>query len=297
MVRAMADSKDAPVPGKPSDGPGPASGASRGPAGVGPQQRRHLTGAVAIVVLVVVVLGALLIRSSLVVGDDDYDRAETALANLDAHQERLATEMNDRVAAAMHGQEPAKNVLTTKELYADLDAASDSRAGRDDEFAGRLAIARSALDEYAKTVEQQQAMLAPLARLIKTCDDHLMAYPTVTEEGITEASLSAEIADCEEATSITSPAAGLSELQQVHVNWIKQRKQAVADFQEAKNFERPARQKSIERSWDRNTTERFKSERSRLSEVPAHLMGQRSDALSERITRARQGAREAKNGN
>lgn len=207
-------------------GQAPGPGGPHQPA----KRRRALPFLIVGAVVVVLALAAVLIRASLVVGGDDYDRADTALASLDLKRDQLTSAMGDATTAATAGKAPGGSADVAG-LRADLAAAHDSGAQRDSEVSDALDRIDPALDEYAAAVEEQQNELQPLAAMVAACDAYVDKHPMVTETS-TEASVSADIAECEQATEAAEPAPGLAELRQAYAEWIESQKQAAAAYEQ-----------------------------------------------------------------
>lgn len=218
-------------PGGPQAGAQQQFGQVPGPGGHRPPaKRRRALPFLIIGAVVVLALAAVLIRASLVVGADDYDRADTALASLDLKRDQLTSAMGDATTAATAGKAPSGSADVAG-LRADLAAAHDSGAQRDSEVSDALDRIDPALDEYAAAVEEQQNELQPLAAMVAACDAYIDQHPMV-EETSTEASVSADIAECEQATKAAEPEQGLAELRQAYVDWIESQKQAAAAYEQ-----------------------------------------------------------------
>lgn len=182
------------------------------------------------IVVVVAVLVVVLVRASMVVGGDDYDRADNALTNLDLKRDQLTSAMNDATTAATGGKAPG-GAVDVEGLRADLAAARDSGAERDSDVAEALDRIDPALDSYATAVQDQQRKLEPLASMVAACDKYVDQHPMITETA-TEASVSNDIAECETATEAAASEEGLAELQQAYTEWIQAQKQTGAAYEE-----------------------------------------------------------------
>lgn len=179
--------------------------------------------------VVVLALAAVLIRAALVVGADEYGRANTALLNLEMHRSQITQAAARSTGEAFNGIAPTET-LGVDELRNDLAAARDSGADRDKDVSAALDQVNGALTAYATGLENQQKSLPALAQMMKECDAYVEQHRLIAEES-TEAQISGDIAACEKATGAAASEENLAEVTQTYTTWIKSQKETAAQYE------------------------------------------------------------------